>query len=31
MAKMVFEKFVETEKQSTDKQQVRVEGETRAD
>ncbi len=31
MAKVVFEKFVETEKQSTDKQQVRVEGETRAD
>jgi penicillin-binding protein 2 len=31
MAKVVFERFVETEKQSTDKQQVRVEGETRAD
>jgi penicillin-binding protein 2 len=31
MAKKVFEKFIEVEKQSTDKQQVRVEGETRAD
>ena len=31
MAKKVFEKFIEVEKQSTDKQQVRVDGETRAD
>jgi penicillin-binding protein 2 len=31
MAKAVFEKFMAVEKQSTDKQQVRVDGETRAD
>lgn len=31
MAKKVFEKFVEVEKQSTDKQQVLADGETRAD
>jgi penicillin-binding protein 2 len=31
MAKAVFEKFMEVEKRSTDKQQVRVDGETRAD
>jgi penicillin-binding protein 2 len=31
MAKKVFEKFIEVERQSTDKQQVRVDGETRAD
>jgi penicillin-binding protein 2 len=30
MAKKVFEKFVEIQKQSTDKQQVRVDGESRA-
>ena len=31
MAKKVFEKFIEIQKQSTDKQQVKVDGETRAD
>ena len=31
MAKKVFEKFVEQEKQKTEKQQVRLDGETRAD
>jgi len=30
MAKKVFEKFIEIQKQSTDKQQVRVDGESRA-
>ncbi len=30
MAKKVFEKFIEMQKQSTDKQQVRVDGESRA-
>jgi len=30
MAKKVFEKFIELQKQSTDKQQVRVDGESRA-
>jgi len=31
MAKKVFEKFIEIQKQSTDKQQVKVDGESRAD
>jgi len=31
MAKKVFEKFIEIQKQNTDKQQVKVDGETRAD
>jgi penicillin-binding protein 2 len=31
MAKKVFEKFVEQEKQKTEKQQVHLDGETRAD
>src|SRR4029078_4873388 len=30
MAKKVFEKFIEIQKQSTDKQQVKIEGESRA-
>ena len=30
MAKKVFEKFIEVQKQSTDKQQVKVDGESRA-
>jgi penicillin-binding protein 2 len=30
MAKKVFEKFIELQKQSTDKQQVKVDGESRA-
>ena len=30
MAKKVFEKFIEMQKQTTDKQQVRVDGESRA-